>query len=236
MRKGFFSDPKYQGLAFFALGIGCFALAGLLVFLFSGRFVDRPSGAKAGPALSITVPADKPSGPPAGEFSRPAPEPPEAKEWVLYITGGVASPGVYSLPPGSRVHSLVDAAGGLLPNADPVKVNLAAPLADGVHVHVPLAGEDGGKNDIPVPAAPQDSGFLRQPAITSSGGTGGAVMVNTASLEELQRLPGVGPAIARAILEYRTQKGRFSTLQDLLKVKGIGPKKLESLRDHVDLR
>ncbi len=66
---------------------------------------------------------------------------------------------------GKQVHSLVDAAGGLLPNADPVKVNLAAPLADGVHVHVPLAGEVGGKNDIPVPSAPQDSGFLRPPAI-----------------------------------------------------------------------
>lgn len=235
MKKGFFSDPKFQGLAFLALGLGCFLLAGLLVFFFSGRFVDRPSGAKAGPALSITAPADKPSGPPAAEPS-PSPENRETKEWVLYITGGVASPGVYSLPPGSRVHNLVDAAGGLLPNADPVKVNLAAPLADGVHVHVPLAGEDGGKNDIPVPAAPQDSGFLRQPAVTSSGGTESAVRVNTATLEELQRLPGVGPAIARAILEYRTQKGRFSTLQDLLKVKGIGPKKLESLRDHVDLR
>ncbi len=60
--------------------------------------------------------------------------------------------------------------------------------------------------------------------------------VNTASLEELQRLPGVGPSIARAILEYRTRKGRFTSLQDLLKVSGIGPKKLESLRDHVDLR
>jgi len=235
VKKGFFSEPKFQGLAFLALGLGCFLLAGLLVFFFSGRFVDRPSGAKAGPALSITAPADKPSGPPAAEPS-PSPETRETKEWVLYITGGVASPGVYSLPTGSRVHNLVDAAGGLLPNADPVKVNLAAPLADGVHVHVPLAGEDGGKNDIPVPAAPQDSGFLRQPAVTSSSGTGGAVRVNTATLEELQRLPGVGPAIARAILEYRTQKGRFSTLQDLLKVKGIGPKKLESLRDHVDLR
>lgn len=235
MKKVFFSDPKYQGLAFFALGIGCFVLAGILVFLFSGRFVDRPSGAKAGPALSITVPVDRDSGPPAGEASLPAPEPQETKEWVLYITGGVASPGVYSLPPGSRVHSLVDAAGGLLPNADPVKVNLAAPLADGVHVHVPLAGEVGGKNDIPVPSAPQDSGFLRPPAIPGGSG-GGAVRVNTASLEELQRLPGVGPSIARAILEYRTRKGRFTSLQDLLKVSGIGPKKLESLRDHVDLR
>ena len=233
MKKGFFSDPKFQGLAFLALGLGCFLLAGLLVFFFSGRFVDRPSGAKAGPALSITAPADKPSGPPAAEPS-PSPENRETKEWVL--TSPVAClAGVYSSlreqgaqPRGRRW--------GLLPNADPVKVTLAAPLADGVHVHVPLAGEDGGKNDIPVPAAPQDSGFLRQPAVTSSSGTGGAVRVNTATLEELQRLPGVGPAIARAILEYRTQKGRFSTLQDLLKVKGIGPKKLESLRDHVDLR
>ncbi|MBL3540361.1 ComEA family DNA-binding protein [Aminivibrio sp.] len=233
MKKGIFSDPKYQGLAFFALGIGCFVLAGIVVFLFSGRFVDRPSGAKAGPALSITVPADRPSAPP--EVSMPAQEPPEAKEWVLYITGGVASPGVYSLPPGSRVHNLVDAAGGLLPNADPVKVNLAAPLADGVHVHVPLAGEDGGKNDASASGAPPDSGFLRPPAIPG-GNVGGAVRVNTASLEELQRIPGIGPTIARAILEYRAQKGKFSSLQDLLKVKGIGPKKLESIRNHVDLR
>jgi competence protein ComEA len=234
VKRNFFSDPKYQGLAFFALGVGCFLLAGLLVFFFSGRFVDRPSGAKAGPALSITVPADRPSAPP--EVNLPAPEPREAKEWVLYVTGGVASPGVYTLPPGSRVHHLVDAAGGLLPNADPVKVNLAAPLADGVHVHVPLAGEDTGKNTIPAPSVTQDSGFLSLPSGPAAGASGGAVRVNSASLEELQRLPGVGPAIARAILEYRTQKGRFSSLQDLLKVNGIGPKKLESLRDHVDLR
>ena len=60
--------------------------------------------------------------------------------------------------------------------------------------------------------------------------------MNTASLEELQRIPGIGPTIARAILEYRAQKGKFSSLQDLLKVKGIGPKKLESIRNHVDLR
>jgi len=239
VKRNFFSEPKYQGLLFFAAGIACFLLAGTLVFLFSGKFVDRPSGAKAGPALSLSVP--KENGKEVEKTLPTPPAPPRVEEWVLYITGAVASPGVYRLPPDIRVHHLVDAAGGLLPNADPVQVNLAAPLADGVHVHVPAAAGVQEQQGPPLQAPPQPSqGFIRTPGTSSParspGDAGSPVNVNRASLEELQRLPGIGPATARAILEYRAASGSFSTVSDLVKVKGIGPKKLEAIRDHITLR
>lgn len=227
MKRFFPSDPRLQGLAFFALGIGCFILAGLMVFFFSGKFQSGSSGMVAGPAIS----APSPQG---AKKEEPLPAPPEEKkEWVLYITGSVASPGVYSLPPDSRVHQLVEAAGGLSPGADPVGVNLAAPLADGVHIHVPAARKDGEQRDVPPASSPSGEGFVRPRGAPELRG---AVMVNSASMEELQRIPGVGPATARAIIERRTQGGRFNSLQDLLSVKGIGPKKLNALKDYVDLR
>ncbi len=240
MKRNFFSEPKYQGLLFFAAGIACFLLAGSLVFLFSGKFVDRPSGAKAGPALSLSVPKENRDEKNV-EKTLPDPPAPRVEEWVLYITGAVASPGVYRLPPDSRVHHLVDAAGGLLPNADPVQVNLAAPLSDGVHVHVPAAAGVQEQQGPPSQAPPPPrQGFIRPPETSfparSPGDTGSPVNVNRASLEELQRLPGIGPATARAILEYRSVSGSFSTITDLVKVKGIGPKKLEAIRDHITLR
>lgn len=182
----------------------------------------------AGPAISAQSP--RPEG---KEKPIEAPLPVEKKEWVLYITGSVVSPGVYSLPPDSRVHQLVEAAGGLSPGADPVGVNLAAPLSDGVHIHVPAAPKDGEGRNVP-PADSLSRESFRPPQ--GNPGLHGVVRVNSASLEELQRLPGVGPATARAILECRARTGRFNSLRDLLAVKGIGPKKLNALRDYVDLQ
>lgn len=194
---------------------------------------------KAGPALSVTAPV-MPVSEAAGLKNNKSSPPLKEEAWVLYVTGGVAAPGVYHLPPGSRVYQLVDASGGLLPKADPVRINLAAPLADGMHVHIPLAGES--QEQVfsqPLPAPSSGASLLRQsssPRILSAGETSSLVNVNTASSAELQRLPGVGPAIAQAIVDYRNQRGNFTSLQDLLKVKGIGPKKLEALRDAVTLR
>ncbi len=240
MKRGFFSDPKYQGIAFFGLGLGCFILAGLLVFFFSGRFSDRTSGVRAGPALSLSAKAEKsePKQQPHPQKEQNPSPGEERKEWVVYITGAIVKPGVYSVPPESRVIALVEAAGGLLPAADPVGVNLAAPLADGVHVHVPQAGAEGsGPGAAPPAVSPRDEGFLR-PSAPQYGASRGnrLVRVNSASLDELQRLPGVGPSIARAIIEHRARTGGFASLGDLLKVKGIGPKKLEDMRFHVDLK
>jgi competence protein ComEA len=233
VRQGFFSDPKYRGIAFFGLGLGCFLLAGLMIFFFSGRFYDRPSGFRAGPAPSVQAKDDiKAESPPL-----PREEQKDAgqKMWVVYITGAVASPGVYSIPPESRVIALTEAAGGLLPGADPVRVNLAAPLFDGAHIHVPLAGQEGGGGGTI--SNPQNGAFLNYSSPPAGDYRADRLIrVNSASQEELQRLPGVGPAIARAIIEQRARMGGFSSLGDLLKVKGIGPKKLEDMRFHVDLQ
>jgi len=243
--NGSLNGNRLAGFAFFALGICCFLLAGFLVYLFSGKFVNTPSGMKAGPALSLSqAPAVTE---PAAAVQK---DPPSAKKaWVLYVTGEVFSPGVYHLPPESRVFQLVEAAGGLTPKADPVQVNLAAPLGDGMHVHVPallppapLLERAPGGSGSPAPGKSSSSvtfplesrpAVLRN-AIRSS--SGGLVDVNNATAAELERLPGVGPAIARSILEFRQTMGRFSCVEDLLKVKGIGTKKLEAMRNSVAIQ
>lgn len=139
---------------------------------------------------------------------------------IVYAAGAVRRPGVFTLPAGSRVKDLVDAAGGAMPNADLERINLAAPLVDGSQVFVPRQGE-------PVPAAvgAGSPGDASTPA--------GPVDLNTATLDQLDALPGVGPATAKAILAERDKRGRFSSVEDLLDVRGIGPAKLDALRDLV---
>ncbi len=107
--NSFKEEGTRRGLLFFAAGMLCLLLAGGLVFFYSGKFSGRPSGQTAGPALSLTPPAA-----PEGEAGRKAlPEDEGKKPWVLYITGEVSSPGVYTLSPDIRIVDLVDAAGGL---------------------------------------------------------------------------------------------------------------------------
>jgi competence protein ComEA len=139
---------------------------------------------------------------------------------VVAAAGAVVSPGLYKLSAGSRVADVLNAAGGPTPDADVDQLNLAMKVSDGDRVYVPRKGE------TPPPAA----GVV-------GGATGSAadapVNLNTATLEQLDGLPGVGPATAQAILDYRKQHGRFRSVQDLLQVGGIGPSKLEKLRQRV---
>jgi competence protein ComEA len=133
---------------------------------------------------------------------------------LVHAAGAVMEPGVYSLPAGSRVADLVDAAGGPAPDADLDQLNLAAPLVDGERVYVPRAGET-------VVAA--SSGTVADDAA-------GPLDLNAATLEELDELPGIGPATARAIIDERERRGGFRSVDELLDVRGIGPAKLEDLR------
>ena len=137
---------------------------------------------------------------------------------VVHVAGAVARPGVYELAPGSRVQAAVDAAGGAAPGADPGALNLAAPVADGERVYVPLVGET-----VPVAA--------ESPAVTAAAT--GPIDLNRASAAELDELPGIGPATAAAIVEHREQHGPFASVEDLEAVRGIGPAKLDALRDLV---
>jgi competence protein ComEA len=139
---------------------------------------------------------------------------------VVYVAGAVARPGVYPVGAGARVADAVGAAGGTTPEADLDPLNLAARLSDGDRIFVPRKGQ----------APPPVVG----PGPTGGGSTpSGPVNLNTATAEQLEALSGVGPATAHAIVTWRQQHGRFRSVQDLLQVRGIGPAKLESLRDQV---
>ena len=140
---------------------------------------------------------------------RPAARPPV----LVHVVGAVREPGLYRLKEGSRVADAVARAGGATPKADLALVNLAAPVADGTQVVVPAR-------------AP--------PAAVSAGGSAparaGPVHLNTATVEELDALPGVGPVTAQKIVDFRQANGAFTSVDELDAVPGIGPARLEELR------
>jgi competence protein ComEA len=142
-------------------------------------------------------------------------------EVVVHVAGAVARPGVVRLAGPGRVIDAIAAAGGPSPDADLNLINLAAKVADGDRVYLPRRGEA-------PPPAPTTGG----PA-GSATASSGPVDLNSATPEQLDALPGVGPATAKAIVDYRTRHGRFRTVDDLLSVTGIGPAKLANLKSLV---
>ncbi len=141
---------------------------------------------------------------------------------VVHVAGAVAEPGVYELPAGARVGAAIETAGGPSRRADPGGLNLAAPLADGERVYVPRIGEV-----VPPGAAAA--------APEGSAAPAGPIDVNRATAEQLDTLPGIGPTTAAAIVDHREQNGPFASVDDLEAVRGIGPAKLDAIRDLVSV-
>lgn len=148
--------------------------------------------------------------------------PPTAAPLSIHVSGAVAEPGVYVLPPGSIAEDAVQAAGGLLEQANLDLVNLAVRLEGGQQVHVPWLNptEEGSQANFQVQATPYSE----------------RLNLNAATAPELEQLPGIGPSLAQSIIEYREQHGPFQSIDDLVQVPGIGPAKLEGLRDLVRLQ
>jgi competence protein ComEA len=140
---------------------------------------------------------------------------------VVQAAGAIAKPGVYRLPTGSRVTDLVLAAGGVEPGIDESLLPLAAKLTDGQRVYVPRPGEP-----VPPPASSAPGGAL-------PGAPSVPIDLNNATAEQLDALPGVGPATAAAIVSYRDKHGPFRAVNGLLDVPGIGDAKLNAIRDLV---
>lgn len=208
------------------VGLGRLLLSALSVGVVVAGLVwlvrTEPPPAEAGlPMAATAVPGATlpPPTPPAadGDASPPAPA-----VVVVHVAGAVASPGVYELDPGSRVDDAIRLAGGAAGDADLDGLNLAAPLVDGQRVYVPRAGEVD-------PGAVPDG--VSGPGATSAAP--GPIDLNTATVEQLVTLPGVGPATAAAIVDDRDRNGPFASVADLDRVPGIGPARLAALEDLV---
>lgn len=164
---------------------------------------------------------------------------PVAADVVVHVVGAVARPGVVRLAADARAVDAVEAAGGLLPDADTARVNLAALLVDGQRVVVPAHGEE--LPEEPAAAGPPSGATSSGASGTAGPGpspgtaSGGSALVdlNSATAEQLDTLPGVGPATASAIVGHRDENGPFGSVDELIDVRGIGEAKLEGLRDLV---
>jgi len=152
------------------------------------------------------------------------PEAPPEAGIMVDVSGAVSQPGVFELPPGSRVEDAIAAAGGLLPEAFTESLNLAAPLSDGTKVLVPVRPEESAED--PDTASASD---------TTHYGGGFPININTASLNTLTALPGIGDVKAQAIIDYRTEHGPFTNIEQLMDVSGIGPATFEKLKDMVTI-
>lgn len=162
------------------------------------------------------------SAPETASFNNPAARQAQAAQnsisdmAVIYISGAVNKPGVYKIASQLRVLDAVNSAGGLAPGADVAKVNLAQPVKDGMHVYVPLSGD----KTVAGNAASQASDKIN---------------INTADKASLEKLPGIGPALADRIIEYRKANGSFKAIADIKKVSGIGDAKYNQLKDKISI-
>lgn len=145
------------------------------------------------------------------------------KNIVIDIKGAVKHPGVYEMHAGDRVSQAIEKAGGIGEKADETQVNLAELLQDGTVVYIPSEGEE----------EPQQAAGG---AVQSSTGKEALVNINTATLEDLQNISGVGPSKAEAIIAYREENGRFQEIEDITKVSGIGEKSFEKIKSSITVK
>ena len=194
-----------------------YAVAAVLVLALGARAVAHARSAAA-PAtrVPITVPAASTAGDGVAASGGSG-----GGAVVVDVAGAVRHPGVYRMPAGARVDDAVQRAGGPRPRADLSQINLAAKLEDGKQVLVPARA----------PAAA--TGVATAPGAAATPAPGVPLNLNTATLEQLDTLSGVGPATAQKILDYRQQHGGFSSVEELGQVPGIGDVRLAALREVV---
>ncbi|MDH5506043.1 MAG: ComEA family DNA-binding protein [Anaerolineae bacterium] len=176
-------------------------ILGILSGLLGAGLLNLAFGAPRGQAISLLPP--------------PSPSPVR-----VHVSGAVKHPGVYALEAGSRVEDAIQAAGGMLGSANPQSLNLAAPLEDGAKIIVAY---------IATPAPPNSSVDSNAPTVRAAPSY--PININTATLEDLDSLPGIGPVKAQAIIDYRQNHGPFTSIDQILKVPGIGAAIYELIKD-----
>jgi competence protein ComEA len=162
---------------------------------------------------------------PTGETILLQPAPTKAP-LAVHVIGAVPRPGLYEFAEGARVQDAIDAAGGLLASANVDALNLAALLEDGQQLNIPYKDGSGASVESVAPFEPPAA--TEEPTVDPNVEL---VNINTATLEELNSLPGIGPTTAQKIIDYRDENGTFSTIEDIMNVSGIGPATFEEIKD-----
>ncbi|BCO46193.1 membrane protein [Mycobacterium intracellulare] len=220
------ADPGRAG----AVGLAIVAALAVLVTVFT-LVRDRPApvmSAKLPPVEKVATASPRSSASPAAEPDHPV---------VVSVVGLVHTPGLVTLAPGARIADALQAAGGAVNGADTIGLNMARPLGDGEQIVVGLAPTPGQPTALGSSVASGSPPTSKAPPPRPGSGPGSAkpkageaVNLNTATVQELDALPGVGPVTAAAIVAWRQANGRFTSVDQLADVEGIGPARLEKLR------
>jgi competence protein ComEA len=185
-----------------------YAAAALAIVLIGARYLKQEAGSAA--------PTSRPAG---AKVARGA----AGGRAYVHVTGAVRRPGVYRLPSWARLDAAIRRAGGATAAADVQGVNMAAKVSDGQQVIVPFRAPGG---------TPAVDGAAAGSASAGAAATG-PISLNTATVEQLDQLEGIGPTTAQKILDWRKEHGGFSSVDDLREISGIGPKRFESLKEKV---
>ena len=179
---------------------------------------------------------------------------PTVSEIVVHVTGAVRKPGVYHLPPTARNDDALKAAGGPTSDANTAAINLAARAQDGAQVYIPTHKEQpngGASPDFPSPTIGTSSSKVAHASIAHPGDTKsatggkpakltnpaqGRININMAGTDDLQRIPGIGPAMAERLIAYRKENHGFQSVEDLMQVSGIGAKKFERMQPFIRVK
>jgi competence protein ComEA len=205
-----------------------FVFMGLLLAVVAGGaifYFGRPA-----PAPIEIIPAEPPATPESTATATPATTPTPGMVRV-YITGAVAKSDVYFLQQGSIIKDAVEAAGGFNADADPERINQALELKDQQQIHVPRLDE--ADPPPPVQGGVQNNTPLAGAATQPEPSTGAVVNINTATLAQLDTLPGIGPAISQRIIDYRQKIGGFKNIEQIKDVSGIGDATFDKIKDAI---
>lgn len=200
-----------NGLFLLIVGVCVGAILGVVGTTLTGRAQPAP--------IVITPPEPTPL--PTAELP-PAPV-------QVFVSGEVVNPDVYELPAGSIIADAINQAGGFTADANTEGVNLAQPLLDGMQIRVPEVGEEVSAPTVVEPESATSGGG------EGAGNSGEKINLNTATMEQLDTLPGIGPSTAAAIIAYREENGPFTSIEGLLEVTGIGPAKFDQIKDLITI-
>ena len=207
--------------------VGIFVAIGLIYFIYSGIGEEKEIDLEEDILISNQVASgDNTSTQNTTEL--------EEDIVIVHVTGAVKNPGIVKLKEGSRIEDAIEAAGGLTENADISDVNLAYILEDGIKLRIPSTSDETITNtDILIENNGEN---IIEETNTSTNNSNGSININKATEAELDTLPGIGPSLASKIVEYREQNGKFSTIEDIKNVTGIGESKYESIKDFICIK